>query len=301
MRVTFDTFNKVSRLEDVSIKKIAAPAPGDSTSFSFSVATKGKVGLNNVNVFVNPRILPEQYYENNTLQLLDYLNVLRDQFVPILDVTVDGRYILNGDYVSANPAIRLKMWDESKYILKTDTSGVRIFLKYPCVGSSCQFEPVYFSRNDLSWSPASEGEDFEVLFRPLNLVSGEYELLVEAQDGSGNQATQPYEVSFQVSNDGVVSFENPYPNPSQAEVFFNFTSNGPFVPDQYRLQIMSMEGRLVFEFEVQEALRIGKNQFIWNGLSVEEGAIGDGLYLYRQVLSVGGESFTKNGKLALIR
>lgn len=299
--VSFGTFNKSSRLSDLSSKKIAAPAPGDSTSFSFSVATTGKTGFNNVNVFVNPRIVPEQYYENNALELLDYLNVLQDRFIPVLDVTVDGRYIMNGDYVSENPDIRLKVWDESRYILKTDTSGIRIFLKYPCVGSSCQFEPIYFSRSDLSWSPASESSDFEVLFSPLNLTVGEYQLLVEAQDGSGNQAVEPYEVAFKVSNDGVVSFHNPYPNPSQGEVFFKFTSTGPSAPDQYRLQIMSMDGRLVYEYEIKQPLPIGQNQFIWNGASAEGVTIGNGLYLFRQIVIVGGQSFTKNGKLALVR
>ncbi|MEQ9593319.1 MAG: hypothetical protein RLN86_12000, partial [Cyclobacteriaceae bacterium] len=301
LSVSFSTFNKSSRLSDLALKKIAAPAPGDSTLFSFSVAATGKTGLNNVNVFVNPRIVPEQYYENNALELVDYLYVLRDQFIPVLDVTIDGRYIMNRDYVSENPTLRLKVWDESRYILKTDTLGIRIFLKYPCVGSSCQFEPIYFSRSDLSWSPASASADFEVLFSPLNLTVGEYQLLVEAQDGSGNQAVEPYEATFRVSNDGVVSFHNPYPNPSQGEVFFKFTSTGPSAPDQYRLQIMSLDGRLVYEYEITQPLRIGQNQFIWNGVSAGGVEIGNGLYLYRQVVIVGGESFTKNGKLALTR
>ncbi|MEQ9412344.1 MAG: hypothetical protein RIF39_00865, partial [Cyclobacteriaceae bacterium] len=75
LEVNFETFNKEQRVAEKKQKNIKAPTPGDSTHFSFMIDSRQKVGLNDVNVFVNDKILPEQYYENNTLELLNYLDV----------------------------------------------------------------------------------------------------------------------------------------------------------------------------------------------------------------------------------
>src|SRR5690606_12494227 len=109
LTVMVDVYNKTSRVADVSYQKIKAPLPGDTTCFSVGVNTVGKGGLNNLSVTVNPRLLPEQYYDNNFLRFTGLLDVEADGYKPVMDVTIDGRYVLNGDYVSANPEIKLRL------------------------------------------------------------------------------------------------------------------------------------------------------------------------------------------------
>ncbi len=59
---------------------------------------------------------------------------------PVLDVTVDGRRLMEGDYVSTNPMILVKLWDENEYNFKDNLEGMRILLTYPCEDDDC--EPV---------------------------------------------------------------------------------------------------------------------------------------------------------------
>ncbi len=56
-----------------------APAPGDTTQFEIDINTLGREGVNDIDVFVNPHIAAEQYYDNNVISLTQYLNVLPDQ------------------------------------------------------------------------------------------------------------------------------------------------------------------------------------------------------------------------------
>ncbi len=62
--VTQETQHRISR--DF---KIEAPAPGNTTFFDVTSATLGKVGTNDVFVYVNRRELPEQNYDNNFANL----------------------------------------------------------------------------------------------------------------------------------------------------------------------------------------------------------------------------------------
>lgn len=300
--VNFETFNKYLRAADKKTMRIKAPAPGDSTQFSFAIETNNKVGPNDVNVFVNPKILPEQYYENNVLELHDYLNVEGDKIIPVLDVTVDGRYLLDGDFVSPNPDIRARVWDENRFVLKKDTIGIRLLLKSPCESGDCNFKVIHFSRSDVTWTPASETTDFLAEFRPANLGAGNYTLRVEAKDGSGNGNDAPYEVQFVVNPDTSLQFFSPFPNPSTGNVFFGFSLSGSVRPDLYSVQVFSLDGREVHYFSVNgNVFHIGSNQFTWDGRDSSGNLQRAGMYLYRESLSANGKVETRNGKIVLLR
>ena len=94
LTVRYEVFNQATRLSQTKQTKISPPAPRNKTDFSIKVSTTNLGGLNDVEVYVNPRISPEQYYDNNILQQLSKLNVLVDSYNPVLDVTVDGRHLI---------------------------------------------------------------------------------------------------------------------------------------------------------------------------------------------------------------
>jgi hypothetical protein len=297
LTVQFNIFNTTARTSDLGNKKIKAPAPGQETSFDISIDTKEKPGLNDVRVYVNPRILAELYYDNNVLELKDYLNVEVDIFNPVLDVTVDGRYILNGDYVSSSPAIVVKLWDENSLLLKTDTTGITMLLKYPCDTEDCPFTAIYFTRPDVQWSPASGTSDFTMEFSPTNLPVGTYTLRVEAKDVRNNASgSEPYEIVFVVAADNSVTIQNPYPNPSTSKFFFNIVISGDTRPDNMQMEIINTSGQVVQEIVMDEFFT-GTNTLIWDA-SHESG----GLYFYRIRLNQSGtETKTVIGKLMLVK
>src|SRR5690606_22398966 len=144
---------------------------------------------NDLEVFVNPRVVPEQVYEHNQLLMPGRLEVAADVFRPVVEVTFDGRTLADGDFVSANPEIVLRLWDDNPFQLKTDTTGIRMFLEYPCPTGSCDDDPsVYFSRDAVQWSPATATSDFLVRFTPTDLPDGEYRFSVSLEDAAGNPA-----------------------------------------------------------------------------------------------------------------
>jgi hypothetical protein len=297
LTVQYNIFNTASRTSNLENKKIHAPAPGLETSFNITIDTKDKPGLNDVRVYVNPRILPELYYDNNVLELKGYLNVEVDIFNPVLDVTIDGRYVLNGDFVSANPQIVVKLWDENTLLPKADTTGITVFLKYPCETNDCPFTPIYFTRSDVQWSPASATDDFTLTFSPTNLLPGTYTLRVEARDARNNTSgSEPYEITFVVADDNTVTIQNPYPNPSSSSFFFTVVITGDSHPDMMYMEIINTNGQVVKEF-VKEDFFTGTNVVMWDA-SQQPG----GLYLYRVKLSQSGKVVKSvSGKLMLTK
>jgi hypothetical protein len=276
--------------------------PGTQTDFDLSTSTIGKAGLNSMRVFVNPRILPELYYENNVIDFKNYFIVIQDFYNPVMDVTIDGRYILDGDYISSSPMINIKLWDENSLILKTDTLGVNVFLKYPCEEETCPFEAIYFTRPDVQWFAAANNSEFRVEFNPQNLQPGTYTLQVQAKDTRNNSSgVLPYEVTFVVADDNTISLQKPYPNPSSSVFFFPVVVTGDIQPDALQLQIISSNGRIVGEFFKTDFFT-GRNLISWESADTSGNQLPNGLYLYRAVLiREGREIKTVTGKLMLQR
>lgn len=304
LTVRYDFFNQTSRTSELGFMKIKAPLPGDTTSFDLSLNTRDKGGLNDVNVFVNPRIVSEQYYDNNALQLNKYLNVQVETFNPVLEVSIDGRLIMNRDFVSSNPIILTKIWDENSYILKTDTAGIRIFLTYPCDIDECSPQSILLTHEDVTWEPATDTSAFKVIFNPKNLVDGEYKLRIEAADARGNRSgLDPYEISFIVKNESTVTISEPYPNPFQREVYFKIILSGELLPQQFNLQIVNVNGQQESRFDESyfPSFHVGTNELSWDGLNSNGTPLPSGIYIYKLHFVVGGKQIAKVGKLVLVK
>lgn len=299
LQVKFETFNKLKRLAEKKNLVIKAPSPGDTTHFSFNIDTRAKVGLNDVKVFVNDRIQPEQYYENNVLELLNYLSVKRDEIVPVLDVTIDGRYIQNGDFVGNKPQIIARIWDENQFVLKQDTIGIRMLLKSPCEGN-CEFAPIYFSSEEMDWFPATVNTDFKIEFNPTLTLEGEYTLRIEVSDASGNEAVEPYEVLFNVNPNTLITFNEPYPNPFVSNVFFGFTVSGDQAPEAFSLKIIGLNGELIKSYSNEgQNMHVGYNQLYWEDLGNSN--LNGGFFIYKLTVQIRGTPYVKNGKIIRIR
>ena len=302
LKVEVEVFNKKSLVVESENFRIKAPVPGDSSHFQITRTPKS--GINDVDVFVNRRILPEVYYENNTIDLVDYLNVVPDQIGPVLDITVDGRYLSNGDVVAPNPHILLVLKDENSLFYKTDTTGVDVFLKYPCASATCNFSRISLSGSDVKWTPASAAHDFSVAFNPENLAEGVYTLRIQAQDATGNKAgTAPYEVTFVVKSETSITFIAPYPNPSYSGFFFRFQLAGQVNLDHFLLQIWSADGRKINTFTDEQLtdFYVGTHELKWNARDQDGTPVTPGVYIYRMEVGAGGKTESAFGKLVVVR
>ncbi len=275
--------------------------PGDTTNISFPIDTKALTGNNTLYVDVNPdNAQPEQYHFNNFLYKNFY--VKGDTYNPLMDVTFDGVHILNGDIVSAKPKIVIKLKDESKYLALDDTSLATVFVRYP--GNNGALVRYVFGTDTLRFVPAdlSTGKNEATIeFSPsfLKDSGGDfYELVVKAKDKSGNAAGNiEYRVRFQVYTKPMISNMFNYPNPFTTSTAFVFTVTGSDVPQNIRIQIMTITGKIVKEITKLElgSLHIGRNitEYKWDGTDQYGQKLANGVYLYRVITNLNGASLDK--------
>ena len=277
--------------------RIKGPLAGDTTFFGTSLLTVNQEGLNNLAVLAKPNENELRVF-NNQLTQQDVVNVQADNTNPVLDVTFDGQYIMNGDIVSPDPTVLIRMRDDNSYLIKTDTLGLVVQWRRPCEG--CTFERINFS--DPSISYAVTATDFEITYVPGTLDDGKYALSVQGRDESGNSAgEEPYEVEFEVISTSSITHFYPYPNPFSTQTRFVFTLTGSTIPEKIKIQIMTISGRIVREINQNEIgpIKIGNNitEFAWDGTDEYGDQLANGVYFYR-VLMESGQQFKQRNTSA---
>jgi hypothetical protein len=184
----------------------------------------------------------------------------------------------------------MRLWDENRVLYKTDTTGVKIILTYPCALEDCESDSIiYFSSNEVEWLPATDTSDFTVLFQPANLPDGAYTLTVDMSDGHGNASgNEPYSITFEVNSESSIVLLAPYPNPS-AELFtFTLVISGVQPPNQFSIEVFSLDGRKVSDLQNLNAI-IGRNEITWNGMNINGSRLPAGVYFYRIILRDNGK------------
>ncbi len=309
LKVELDVYTQSTQHRLTRDSLITPPAPRDTVFFNVYSSTLGKAGTNDVHVYVNKGEVPEQYYDNNFSTLPGYLLVNPDRIDPVLEVTIDGRQISNGDFVSTNPLIRSTLIDENPFIYKSDTLGVALLLSYPCKVDDCPFTRIFLSISSIKWYPATPTSDFRIDFTPTDLKEGEYILRVRIADASGNESLHSngnpvsYEISFNVEPATTLAFNGVYPNPSNVGFFFNFDLSGNTLPEEFLLEIFSPTGQLVNSFGMDDVQQfyIGTNELIWDGSDATGKVLSNGVYLYRLRIKAGELDSVNTGRLVWLR
>lgn len=289
LEATFTALNLANNTTTSYSKKVSAPLALDTVLLLAAFESIGKVGNNNIAAKVTSSET-EVYTNNNSINLVNAVNVNADAANPVLDVTFDGVYILEGDIVSPRPRILIKLRDENPFLFKQDTVGLSLELKSPCEG--CDFERITLSSANVNYVEASEERDFEVEYLPELLEDGRYFLRVQGADETGNlSGTQPYEISFEVVNESSITHFYPYPNPFSTSSRFVFTLTGDKIPDQIKVQIMTISGRVVREITDLGPMKIGNNlsEYAWDGRDEFGDQLANGVYLYKVIIRQDGE------------
>ena len=287
IQVDWKIRNTTSRTVQNFTRKFPALKAGEKFEFEVLFNSIGKPGENEIEVFANPRIQMEQTFRNNLIDLGEYITVIPDNTTAILDVSFDGVYIMDGDIVSPSVMITTLLKNEQSLILKRDTLGLEMFLRKQCEG--CQFARINFSDPRVFWTEATENSGFRIEMRPGPLEDGMYTLRVVTEDLG---VDRPYEINFEVINEATITNFYPYPNPFSTSVRFVFTVTGNEVPDQIKIQIMTVTGRVVREILQDELgpLRIGNNltEYAWDGRDEFGDQLANGVYIYRVLVRKNG-------------
>lgn len=286
---------------EIPLSMLKPLAQGDTIKFSMPIDTRKFAGTNTLYFAFNPENhQPEQQFVNNFLYHSFY--VRPDKYNPLLDVTFDGVHILNGDIVSAKPHIEIKLKDEARYMLLDDTSLLSVKVRFPD-GSIKTYK---VDNDTLRFQPASaDGKNTAVLhFYPAFLTTysedgmDSYELYVTGKDLSDNTAgNKDYSVNFMVINKPMISNLLNYPNPFTTSTAFVFTITGSEIPTNFKIQILTITGKVVREITALELgpLRIGRNitEYKWDGTDQYGQRLANGVYLYRVVSTLNGKRMDK--------
>jgi hypothetical protein len=272
-------------------------APNEIIIDTIIVNTENYSGNNALWVEVNPVNQPksqlEQYHFNNIIRIPFYTN--SDHINPLLDVTFDGVHILNNDIVSAAPNILIKLKDENQFLALNDTNDFKIFIQSP---SSSLAKRIYFG-NEMSFTPAVlPNNSCKINYIPSFAEDGTYQLIVQAKDKSNNlSGTLDYKISFEVISRASITEVMNYPNPFSTATHFVFTLTGSEVPTYFKIQIMTITGKVVREITKEELglIHVGRNitDYAWNGKDEFGDQLANGIYLYRVVTSINGWTIEK--------
>lgn len=295
VKVTVTDKNNVEHI--IPVPKQEDLKSGALLKLNVDIPTQSIPGLNRLYVNFNPDFdQPETSLFNNFAFSEFY--VRPDSLNPAMDVTFDGIHILNRDIVSAKPNILIKLKDDAKWMVLDQHDIVSVKLRYPD-GTIKTFD---FDSDTLTFTGAgvapNDNNSATITFKPWLLQDGEYELMVAGRDRSDNVAgNMEYRVAFQVINKPMISNMLNYPNPFTTSTAFVFTLTGSEVPQNIRIQILTITGKVVREITKDELgpLHIGNNitQFKWDGTDQYGAKLANGVYLYRVITNHQGKSLDK--------
>ena len=273
---------------------------GDTIVLKFELDSRQYPGANSLYVDMNPdNAQPEQFHYNNFLYHNFYVKT--DLTNPLLDVTFDAVHILNRDLVSSKPHIEIKLKDEAKFLLLNDTALSSVQVRYP----DGTLRTYHFDNDTLRFTPATSGADntatvnlYPAFNKQYNPEGDEYELIVKGKDRSGNKAgSSEYRISFTIISKPMISNLLNYPNPFSTSTAFVFTVTGSEIPQNMKIQVLTITGKIVREITKEELgpIHIGRNitEFKWDGADQFGQKLANGVYIYRFVTSLNGKRMEK--------
>ncbi len=237
----------------------------------------------------------ESYTYNNNASFSVNLNVVTGS--PLVELYSDGRPVRSGDYVSANPELRIDLKDlDPRISLFSDTTQVAVSLNdtyIPYFGKGDKMLRSSEDKVDIDGQPGT-GKSF---YYNAKLLTGENKLKIVYRNEAGEENLSEY--SLIVSDEMFVKDFYNFPNPMKNETSFMFNLTGADSPRNCKIRIFTSAGRLIKE--IDHAANVGFNQVYWDGRDEDGDVIANGVYLYKLVTEDDTKKETATQKLVVLR
>ncbi|MCU0342363.1 MAG: C25 family cysteine peptidase [Ignavibacterium sp.] len=233
----------------------------------------------------------EKYRDNNTYEKSFF--VIEDTTITSINelsttILADGIEIIDGDYVSSKPELTINI----KYPIWfpiSDTSSVSLFvdnIEIPVSNTQISFDTV---NRIISYKLIPEFED------------GDHSIMVIGKDKYGNlDYSSAVERYFTTTNElkllDVYNYPNPFSNTT------NFVFNLTQIPDELKIKIYSIAGRLIKEIKlISNELNAGFNKIYFDGKDEDGDLLANGVYIYKVITKKADETVTATNKMAIIK
>jgi hypothetical protein len=325
--VDFKLIDATGKINLLNSPRLDSLRVNSQLSDTIEFTTKNYPGENTLLMEVNPYVSsniqdqPEQYYFNNILQRKFY--VQKDNTNPILDVTFNGKHIMNNDLISANSSIQISLKDENQFDIMSKDSDTSFFWVYLTDPKGNQKRIPFMNQKGevvMKWTPATaSNRKFFIVYDANFEQNGTYLLQVQGADRNGNlSGKMEYKIQFEVQTENAISYFINYPNPFTTSTKFIYTLTGSNPPSDYKVQIFTISGKLIKEISKEElgVLSVGRNQltnYSWDGKDEFGDQLANGVYLYKLIINDSSkdvkhienstDNFFKNGfgKMYLMR
>ena len=272
-------------------KLVDSLSPGSRKEFNIDYSALNGTGTKSFYIDIDPENkIPELYKDNNVFSIPFYVKA--DTSHPTLNVTFDGINILDGDYISSNPKIRIELIDNSAIPI-TDTSAMSILLNG---------NPVYYSSSQsaISYTFNTSNPKYVVIYTPI-LKDGEYNIKVTGKNSVGTLVdSNGYNKSFTVLGEPKLLNVYNYPNPFSKDTYFTFKLTQ--VPDELKIRIFTVAGRLVKEIIKHASdLNFDFNRIYWDGRDEDGDKLANGVYFYKITMTKGDKKDNVVQKIAIVR
>ncbi|WP_171037928.1 putative type IX secretion system sortase PorU2 [Dyadobacter luticola] len=218
----------------------------------------------------------------------------KDVTPPVLTVNFNGRMLNKQETIAPNPTISLYVQDDRQIF--ADTALVDVYIKR-CADESCEFEKVAYASQNFT-SDSINTHEFQLNLNTTDFPDGDYEILANARDLSGNISVQAYRMSFKISTEFVATRQMVVsPNPASTYVKFSVIADPKDTFATGRFLIYNQAGLLVED----KLTTISTSNFEWYWMPGSSTPAG--LYAYKVVLSNDQTQASKtlSGKLVLIK
>lgn len=291
-KVQVEVLRSDNSSELVLDQQISSIAAGERQLLAAGFVTEFEAGHCTYKITIDPDNQVFEYYKDNNTFLKPFF-IKRDTTKPVLEVLFDGKEIMDGDYVSNNPKIKVKLSDASLASVYTANS----------ISLKMDNHPIALEKNSsqLSYDINAENPKMVLEYNPV-LEEGEHTLNIFVNDRSGNlEDTSALQKRFIVSNETAISNIYTFPNPISGSTYFTFEL-APNLPSEVTILIYTAAGRLVKKLSIsKEELQANFNKIYWDTRDEDGDLLSNGTYLYKVIMTGNGKTETSTHKLAIVR
>jgi len=222
--------------------------------------------------------------------LLESSTKNQENIGPELDIFFeDQENFRSGDMISANPILIARLSDESG-INVTGQLGHKIELR---IGE----DEIIDVSQSFTYDRDSFTEGF--IHYPLTSLSpGDHTLTLLAYDNLNNRTEETVNFSITANSGIVLKDVINYPNPFKNKTDFTFQTNAEGA--DATVKIYTIAGRLIETLDGYSTIA-GYNEIEWNGHDRDDNVLANGVYLYKIILKMNGESKEKIEKMVVLK